>query len=255
MSQSLKISIVTVAYNAAGTIADTIESVLSQDYPNVEHIIIDGASADGTVEVIDRYRGRLARVVSEPDRGLYDAMNKGFLLATGDVAAVLNADDVYEDAEVLATVAEVMREPTVDACYGDLVYVDPHKSERIVRYWKSREYEPGLCLRGWMPAHPTFFARTHLYCRVGGFDLAFRRQADFEMAVRLFEVLKIQTTYIPKVLVRMRAGGISNNSVLGMLKGNLEAYRACRKNGFAVTPFFMARKMLSRVPQFFQRPA
>lgn len=254
MSTGLKISIVTVTYNAIRTVSETIESVSSQIYSNVEHIVVDGASTDGTLDVLEAHSEVLARIVSEPDRGLYDAMNKGLMLATGDVVGFLNADDVYNHRHVLRMIADAMEEPSISACYGDLVYVDPRRTDRIVRYWKSRPYEPGLCLRGWMPAHPTFFVRRCVYREIGGFDLSFPRQADFEMAVRLFEVYRIHATYIPQILVRMRAGGVSNSSILGIVKGNLEAYRACRKNSFSVTPLFMARKILSRVPQFFQRP-
>lgn len=252
MGDSPKITIVTVAYNAAGTIADTIRSVAAQDYAHVEHIVIDGASSDGTLEIVQKTEGRVSRLVSQPDRGIYDAMNKGIAMATGDVIGFLNADDIYAHKGVLARVAAVFAENMVDACYGDLVYVDREDIRRAVRYWKSKPYEPGLCLKGWMPAHPTFFVRRQIYIDNGGFDIEFRRQADFDLALRLFEVHRINAKYIPEILVRMRAGGLSNNSIRGVVEGNLEAYRACRKHGFNVTPFFMVRKISSRVPQFFR---
>jgi glycosyltransferase involved in cell wall biosynthesis len=206
------------------------------------------------VEVIQTHRLEIAQFISEPDRGIYDAMNKGIALATGEVIGFLNAGDVYANNGVLQNVASVMEDREVDACYGDLVYVNQNDTDRVTRYWKSRPYEAGLCRSGWMPAHPTFFARKSVYERAGGFDLAFPRQADFEMAVRLFEIHRVRSRYIPEVMVRMRTGGVSNNSMVGIIKGNIEAYHACKKHGLLVSPLFIPRKVMSRIPQFFQRP-
>ena len=250
MSRPLQVTVVTVAYNAAATIADTLESVAAQSYPHVEHLVIDGASRDGTQEVVARHSQRVARFVSEPDRGVDDAMNKGLRMATGDVVGFLNADDVYANPDVLARVAETMADPSLDACYADLVYVDAKDETRIVRDWRSRDHAPGLCLTGWMPAHPTFFARREVYAADGGFDLEFRLQADYELMVRLFEKRHIRARHVGERWVRMRTGGMSNNSWRNIARGNIEAYRACRKNGFPVTPFFIVRKIASRVPQF-----
>ena len=250
-----RISVVTVVRNSVSTIEETIRAVAAQTYGNVEHIVVDGASTDGTQDIVHRYRDKIAKIVSEPDRGIYDAMNKGLALASGDVVGFLNSDDIYEHERVLQKVASVMSDPEVDACYGDLVYTDPSDTRRVTRYWKSRPYEDGLCRRGWMPAHPTFFVRRSVYEQFGGFDLEFRRQADFELTLRLFDVHGIRSVYVPEVWVRMRTGGLSNNSFSGIMKGNIEAYRACRKNGLRVTPFFIVYKMLSRIPQFFARPS
>jgi len=250
----IRISVVTVCFNSAETIADTLRSVAEQTYTDVEHIIVDGGSSDATLTIVDAHRRGLARVISEPDRGPYDAMNKGIAAASGEVVGFLNADDVYADAQALAAVAEAFAHPEVDACYADLVYVDRKDPERIVRYWKSRDFCPGLFRRGWMPAHPTFYVRRRVFERYGGFDLRYPRQADFELAMRLLELHHVVTRYIPRILVRMRKGGLSNSSYLGILRGNLEAYRACRNCGMAVTPLFMLRKVLSRLPQFFCRP-
>jgi glycosyltransferase involved in cell wall biosynthesis len=249
----VKISVITVCYNSAATIEDTLQSVARQTHPDVEHIVIDGGSTDGTREIIDRHRHRIAKVVSEPDRGIYDAMNKGIRLASGELVGTLNSDDIYETDQVLARVAEVMTNPALDACYGDLVYVDRATMQRVLRYWKSKPYQSGACLRGWMPAHPTFFLRRALYERYGGYDLHFRLQSDFEMMLRLFEVHRIRTEHIPEVMVRMRMGGVSNSSIRNVVAGNLEAMRACRKHHFAVNPWFMVRKVLSRLPQFTAR--
>lgn len=181
----MKISIITVCYNSAGTLADTLASVREQLYPHIEHIVVDGASSDGSVEIIRTKGQRVATFVSEPDQGIYDAMNKGLQLATGDVVGFLNSDDVFAHDDVVSTIAQTMLEPSIDACYGDLVYVSQDDTNKVVRYWKSREYQPGLCAKGWMPAHPTFYARRTVYQRHGGFDLSLKLQADFEMALRL----------------------------------------------------------------------
>ena len=250
----MKVSVITVVHNCADTIEDAIRSVATQDYPDVEHIIVDGASTDGTLDVIKRHSATVAKSVSEADKGLYDAMNKGIGIAAGEVIGFLNADDVYVNSHVLSRVAEAFRHTSTDACYADLVYVSPGDPKRAVRYWKSRPYEDGLFEKGWMPAHPTFFVRRTIYQQLGGFDLAFKRQADFELTMRFLAVHKIRSVYIPEIWIRMRAGGLSNNSLSGILQGNLEAYRACRKHNLQVTPLFMARKILSRLPQFFARP-
>lgn len=254
MDERLKISVITVCFNSAETIADTLRSVASQTHAEVEHIVVDGGSSDGTLAIIDRHRERLAKIISEPDHGVYDAMNKGIMLATGDVVGFLNADDVYADATALAAIAAAFGTPGVEACYADLVYVDKQDMRKIVRYWQPGEYRYGLFRTGWMPPHPTFFVRREVFERFGMFDLQYRLQADFELAMRFLEVHRIRTAYIPRILVNMRMGGMSNNSYVNILKGNLEAYRACRKNGLPVGIFFILRKLYSRLPQFFSRP-
>lgn len=249
----MKISIITVCFNSASTIEETILSVAAQKYADKEHLVIDGASTDDTVEILRRHSS-IAHWVSEADRGIYDAMNKGVAMASGEIVGTLNADDVYADDTVLSQIAEVFADPAVEACYADLVYVDKHHPDKVVRYWKSCPYKAGLFERGWMPAHPTFFVRRRVYEQFGTFDLNFSRQADFELTMRFLAVHGIKSVYIPRIWVKMRAGGISNNSVRGMIKGNLEAWRACRKNKLDVGPFFMLTKIMSRVPQWFARP-
>lgn len=246
----MKISVITVCYNSVETIEDTLQSVERQSHPDVEHIVIDGGSTDGTREIIERNRHRIAKAVSESDQGIYDAMNKGICMASGDLVGILNSDDVYETEHVLARVADTMKNQILDACYGDLIYVDRDSMLRVLRYWKSNIYRPGACLRGWMPAHPTFFLRRALYERYGGYDLEFRLQSDYEMMLRLFEIHRIRTEYIPEILVRMRMGGVSNSSIGNIIAGNLEAMRACKKNNFPVSPLFIVRKLLSRLLQF-----
>lgn len=205
------------------------------------------------MEIVRRHSS-VARWVSEADRGIYDAMNKGITMASGEVIGTLNADDVYADDTVLSQVAEAFADPTVEACYADLVYVGKHNPDKVVRYWKSCRYEAGLYERGWMPAQPTFFVRRRVYEQFGTFDLNFPRQADFELTMRFLAAHQIRSAYIPRIWVKMRMGGISNNSVRGVILGNLEAWRACRKNKLEVGLFFIFTKIMSRVPQFFSRP-
>lgn len=250
----LKISIITVSYNSETTIQDTIKSVASQKYTNKEHIIVDGASNDATMEVV-RASTTVTHFVSEPDNGIYEAMNKGIGMVSGDIVGTLNADDFYTDDNVLMEIACVFDDPKVDACYADLVYVGKDDTNKIIRYWKSRSFRVGLFKRGWMPAHPTFFVRKHLYEELGGFDLDYKLQADFELTMRFLEIYRINSVYVPRVLVKMRLGGASNKSIRNVIKGNIEAYRACKKNHLSITPLFTLLKILSRLPQFFMRPS
>ena len=249
----MKLSIITVVYNNVVTIEDTILSVAAQSYPDTEHIVVDGGSTDGTLSIVEKYRGKLAAVVSEPDRGIYSAMNKGLKLVSGEVIGFLNADDIYADDGVLEQVARVFGDVSVDACYADLVYVDRNDLKRVIRYWKSCDYRDGLFERGWMPAHPTFFVRRKIYENLGGFDLEFKLVADFELTMRFLGIHHIKAVYVPCIFIRMRIGGASNRPG-NIFRGNLQAWRACRKNGLKVGPFFIFTKIMSRIPQFFSRP-
>lgn len=250
----MKISIITVCFNAADTLGETLDSVADQTYQDIEHIVIDGRSTDGTVAVLKAKGRRVAVWRSEPDRGIYDAMNKGILLATGDVVGMLNADDIYADETVLEQVAAIFSDPAVDACYADLVYVSADDTTRVRRYWRSCSYREGLFERGWMPAHPTFFVRRRVYEEHGLFDTQFKLQSDFELTMRFINVRRIKTVYMPRIWVRMRMGGASNRSIRNVMRGNIEAYKACRKHGIKVSPLFFLRKIISRIPQFFTRP-
>lgn len=249
----MKISIVTVCYNSGSTIQDTINSIASQSYADIEHIVIDGGSTDSTIDIVKSSQS-VKKFISEPDNGIYDAMNKGIAMATGDIVGTLNADDFYIDNTVLSQVAEVFSDPSVDACYADLVYVEAENTNKIVRYWQSRPYKPGLFKRGWMPAHPTFFVRRHWYDELGKFDLQFKIQSDFELTMRFLEIYRLKSVYLPSILVKMRLGGVSNNSVKTIFRGNIEAYQACKKNHLAITPLFHLQKIGSRIPQFLKRP-
>jgi len=247
----MKISILTVCYNSAATLGDTLESVASQTYPNVEHIVVDGGSTDGTVDMLKaRDQGR-TKWVSEHDDGIYDAMNKGIFMATGDVVGTLNADDFYMSNHVLEDIAQVFLDTSIDACYGDLVYVSQNDVNHIVRLWKSNDYKSGLFKSGWMPAHPTFFVRKNVYERLGGFNLNYKIAADFELMFRFIEQEKIKTKYVPKILVRMRLGGTTNQSFSNIIKQNKEIFTILKHSyGYFSKSDFIFRKLFNRFLQF-----
>lgn len=246
----MKISIITATYNSASTVGDTLESVLAQTYDDWEHIIIDGASTDGTMDVIrsyePRYKGKL-RVVCEPDKGIYDAMNKGLAMATGEVLGTLNSDDIYHSPQVLEKIAAALEENKADCAFGDLVYVKSDDLGCVVRFWKGSQYKKNAFVKGWSPAHPTFYAVKRLYQEMGAFDLNFPISADFEMMLRFIEVGHASTVYVPHILVRMRMGGVSNRSIKNILVSNRNMLRAMRKNGVKCSPFFFVRRLVPKM--------
>lgn len=246
------ITIITAVYNGSSTIGDCLKSVNSQTLP-AEHIIIDGASTDNTRDIVREINPH-ALIFSEPDNGIYDAMNKGIRLASGDIIGILNADDFYVDPHVFETVKNAFADSEIEACYSDLVYVDKEKKDRIVRYWKSCPYRDGLFEKGWVPPHPTFFVRREVYERFGLFDLDYKIAADFELMVRFIERHKIRTAYIPQVTVHMRLGGTTNKSIGNILKQNVEIVLALKKNQLSISPFFPAYKLIDKVSQFFKDP-
>jgi glycosyltransferase involved in cell wall biosynthesis len=251
-SGATKISIVTVCFNSADTIEDTIRSVLSQQYSRLEYIVVDGGSTDGTLDILARYRDRIAKCVSERDRGIYDAMNKGVRLAEGEFVGFLNADDVYASPTVIAEIAAALQMDHADGVYGDLVYVGRRDTERVVRYWRGGEYRPGAFYSGWVPPHPTFFCRTALYRRFGGFNPDYRIAGDFELMLRFIEKEHIGVRYIPKPFVRMRVGGRAN-TMRGVIRGNREIVRAFHSNGLTVPLRFFCLRFLRRIPQLLVR--
>lgn len=267
----MTISIITATYNAASTVANCLQSIASQTYP-AEHIIIDGASTDGTLEIISRLTPHPSRLISEKDNGIYDAMNKGIALATGDVIGILNADDFYASPDVLARVSQAFEDPAVMCCYGDLEYVsvaDEGREEReqggiqnptsniqhfnVVRYWKSGMFTHRSFNRGWMPPHPTFFVRRSVYERFGTFRLDMGSAADYELMLRLLLKERIQAVYIPEVLVRMRVGGASNETLTARMKANRMDRRAWEVNGLKPYPWTLVMKPLRKVGQYLLR--
>ncbi len=251
----MKISIITVCFNSDKTIADTLRSARAQANADVEHIIVDGGSKDDTLLVVAAEVMPNHRLVSEKDRGIYDAMNKGIAMATGDIIGFINADDFYPNPDVLATVAAAFESSGADSCYGDLCYVQQYDVSKTVRYWRSTSFSPGLFGCGWCPPHPTFFVRREVYERLGGFDLKFKIAADVELMARFLERGRISSHYIPQVLVHMRMGGTTNRSIRNVVKQNLEIRRGFLALGLGFSWWrFIGNKVISRLLQFIQRP-
>ena len=248
----MKISIVTIAYNAEATIADAARSVMTQvpEGFELEYIVVDGASTDGTLAALEPYRNGITRIISEPDKGLYDAMNKGVRAATGDVVGILNADDAYADERVLARVAAAFAASDADSVYGDLDYVAEDGSGRVVRRWRSGAYRRGAFLGGWMPPHPAFFLRRAVYEQHGLFSLDLRSAADYELMLRMLFKHRISATHVPAVLVKMRTGGVSNASWGNRWRANREDRRAWRMNGLRPMPWTLILKPLRKVLQW-----
>ncbi len=248
----MKISVITAVWNNCETVAQALESILAQTYTNVEMIVIDGASTDGTREVLERYRDKLAVLVSERDAGIYDALNKGIARATGDVIGFLHADDLLADSTVLARIAGAFS-ASVDGVYGDLLYVRKQNPTQTVRYWRSRPFTPDLCGKGWMPAHPTLYLRRAVYQRHGQFDTSYRIAADYDFMLRILKA-GTRVVYLPAVLVKMRVGGVSNRSLGNLLRKSREDLRALQQNRVGGM-WTLLRKNLSKLPQFFATAA
>jgi glycosyltransferase involved in cell wall biosynthesis len=249
----MKISIITVSYNSAETIEDTIQSVLAQTYKNLEYIIIDGSSSDGTMDIVNKYSSDIALVISEPDKGIYDAMNKGVAAATGDIIGILNSDDFYADNKVVEDIAAEIDGAKSDACYADLVYVDRNDTNKVVRKWRAGSYEAGHFRKGWMPPHPTFFVSKKVYDKHGAYNLKLRSAADYELMLRMLHKHEISVTYLPRVITKMRTGGQSNVSLKNRFKANMEDRRAWEINGLKPGPLTLYRKPLSKISQYFKK--
>ena len=242
------ISIITATLNSAATLVDCVQSVIRQGV-DAEHLIIDGGSVDPTLDIAYRYGNQL-RIYSEPDRGIYDAMNKGIKMAKGDIIGILNADDYYPSNDVLSRVAEVFEDPSVQACYGDLVYVDAGNSSKVVRYWKAGEFDTKKFYWGWMPPHPTFFVRSDVYKNYGLFNLDLGSAADYEIMLRLLLKHQVNVAYIPCVLVHMCTGGVSNASLSNRLNANRNDRKAWTVNGLKPYPWTLYAKPLRKVGQW-----
>jgi glycosyltransferase len=244
-----RISIITVTYNASNHLRDCLDSVCEQNI-DVEHILIDGASTDGTLKILGAYQHQLAHVISEKDEGMYDAVNKGIGLATGDVIGILNADDFYSSNNTLSKVADAFSDEDVDAVYGDLVYVDRYNTEKLVRAWRSGEYQPGKFYQGWMPPHPAFFVRRRMYEQYGLFNPELGTAADYELMLRMLLRHGIRAAYIPEVLVKMRSGGMSNQSLKNRLKANRMDRKAWAVNDLSPYPWTLWMKPVRKVGQW-----
>ena len=248
----MKISVITCTFNSAATVAQTLESVHHQDYPNKEHIIIDGLSTDHTTEIVSGF-AHVARLIREKDHGMYDAMNKGILAATGEIIGILNSDDVYANDKVLTKVKSSFDDPHVLACYADLQYVHNQDMNKVVRVWKSGKLRTRSFYWGWMPPHPTFFVRREVYDKVGLFNTSLKSAADYEMMLRILVKHKLKAQYIPEVLVKMRMGGLSNASLLHRVRANREDRLAWKINGLQPYFFTLYMKPIRKISQFIIR--
>lgn len=227
----MKISVITVSYNSARTITDAIKSVLSQNHNAIEYIVIDGDSKDNTVDIVKSFGNQITKWISEPDKGIYDAMNKGLKLVSGEIVGMLNSDDFYYNNEVLSHVAKAFEDEALDAVFGNLIFVDPNKLDKTVRSYSSKNWHPKKFARGFMPAHPTFFVRRKFYEQFGLFKTDYKIASDYEMLIRLLYVNKLRYKYLPLTMVVMRKGGVSSSGIKSNIILNNEIKRACRENG------------------------
>jgi len=248
----MKISVITATFNSADTIKDALDSVAQQSYSNIEHLIIDGQSKDTTLDIVKNYSNSKMHFRSESDSGIYDALNKGIIYSSGDVVGFLHADDVFESNGVLSTIAEAFSDPNVDAIYGDLIYVRKENIQQVVRYWRAGNYRKNSFYHGWMLPHPTLYVRRAVYEKYGGFNTSYRISADYDFIIRLLGEGRVSAVYLPEVLVRMRLGGISNNSIFSILRKSLEDLRVARTNGVGGI-YTVLFKNLSKLSQFWSR--
>lgn len=250
----MKVSIVTVTFNCSRTIQDTITSIANQDYPFIEHIIIDGASTDGTLDIIKQNRSKLCHFISEPDDGIYSAMNKGIRLASGSIVGILNGDDIFYNRHCLSEVVEEFEKKKVEAVSGNLVYVSPENLDTIVRYYNSEGFTPKMFAYGHMPAHPAFFVQRACYERYGLFKEDYAIASDFELLLRFLGTHKITYSCLPKVLVKMRTGGVSTQNFKSNWVLNKEIIRACRENNVNTNMIKVFSKYIFKAFQLFNRP-
>jgi len=249
----LRVSIITIVRNNRATMEDCVKNVLSQSYKEIEYIVVDGGSNDGTIDIIQAYHERISQWISEPDQGIYDAMNKGIEMATGQVIGFLHSSDVYAHPRVIEEVAQVFEKSNVSSVYGDLQYVDKENLNRVIRNWKSSPYCHGKFRQGWMPPHPTFFVRKEIYEKYGYFNTDFRIAGDYELMLRFLERYRISAAYIPEVLVKMRWGGMSNGGIKNILIKSYEDYRAWGMNDLNGGVHTILFKNLSKIPQFWEK--
>lgn len=246
--QDIKISIITVCFNAESTFKHCIESVLYQNFKNVEYIVIDGGSTDKTIEIINHYNNYITHYLSGPDKGIYDAMNKGIKLATGQVIGMLNADDYFADNTVLSSVAEVFSNNVVDIIYGDLDYIN--ENGKIIRKWRSGLYKSGMFNSGWMPPHPTFYCKRNLFTEFGLYSLIYGTAADYELMLRFMHLHKTNAFYLKKVMIKMRTGGISNKSFKNRIHGLYHDYKAMRNNRILIPFLTLLSKPIRKLTQY-----
>ncbi|NGO00130.1 glycosyltransferase [Grimontia sp. S25] len=247
----MKVSIITATYNSAATITDTLRSLESQTYPDIEYIIVDGDSSDNTLEVIANNCTRVSKTISEPDNGIYDALNKGIRAATGDIVGFLHSDDLFAYPDAVADIVSAIKENDTDAVYSDLQYVDKLDTNKVLRYWKSKEYKRESMKYGWMPPHPTFYMKRSLYEKYGLFDLSYKIAADYDSLLRYLWKAEITLAYVPSVTINMRVGGASNRSLSNIIHKTREDIRALNNSEVPWAKAILV-KNLSKIPQFFK---
>lgn len=248
----MKVSIITVCYNSANTIETAIQSVLSQNYDNIEYIIVDGLSSDNTLQVIEPYKDKIAKVISEKDHGIYDAINKGIRAASGDLIGLLHSDDFLANSDTISNIAKKIQQEKTDSIYADLQYIDKDDTNKVIRNWVSGEYQEGLFLKGWMPPHPTFYVKKWVYDTFGNYNLELKSAADYEFMLRVLHKRKISVTYLPELTVKMRVGGMSNASLKNRLNANKEDRRAWKINNIKPKWYTIYAKPISKIKQFFK---
>ncbi len=248
----MKISIITATYNSYPNILDTINCIREQEAIEIEFIVVDGGSKDETVQAI-RDCKFVSKFVSEPDKGIYDALNKGVKMATGDVVGFVHSDDLLANSDILKDISECFKNTNVDGVYGDLIYVAQEDTNKIVRLWKSQSFKRKLLHRGWMPAHPTLFLKQEVYKKHGLFDLSFNIAADYDFMLRILKDQELKFEYLPKVVTKMRVGGASNRSLKNIIQKSKEDYRAIKKNQIGFPLYVLFVKNISKIPQFFKK--
>lgn len=247
----MKFSIITPTYNSSKTISRTIDSILMQSYKDIEYIVIDGNSSDGTQDIILNYKDKInLKFISEKDRGIYDAMNKGIMMATGDIIGILNSDDFYFDSNIFELVLKEFKNKDIDAVYGDISYFS-NEINKITRYWKVGDYKESKLDNGWIVPHPSLFLRKSVYDKYGIFNTNLKIASDYEFILRILKIHKIKLKYISKIFVRMYDGGTSGSSVKQRIKGWKELKKAWLINNLKIPPFFILRRVLSKIFQFF----
>lgn len=247
----MKVSVITVTYNSAKYLQSCIDSVAAQDYNNVEYIIIDGGSTDETISIIKNNESKIAKWVSEKDKGMYDAINKGMQIASGEIIGLLNSDDMYYATDVVSNIVKCFSEQKVDSVYADLAYVDPDETRRVMRYWRGMRYQRLRFLYGWMPAHPTFYVKKEIIQQLGNYEIHYFTACDYEFMARYLFKHRISSYYLPKLIVKMRKGGQSNGSVFRRLRANRRDYLAMKQNKIPMPLLVSFLKPLRKLPQYY----
>lgn len=249
----MKVSIITATYNSSSTIARCIASVNEQIYQDLEHIIVDGSSIDNTLEIIQKTPNRVTQIISEPDKGIYDALNKGIQLATGEIVGFLHSDDCFYSTKTLESIVSTFsnknQKEYPDVVYGDLVFTDKKNNSKVVRYWKSKSFEPKLLRQGWMPPHPTLFMRREVYEKHGRFNVTLKCAADYDYILRVFQDLTLRIEYLPEIITQMQIGGMSTGSTKSLINKKIEDYRVLKHNNIPNPFWVLLLKNVLKIPQ------